>query len=401
MKISFFTLGLFLLATASASAQESVRTKDGEARITVKNPNKSILEDAVVVLTVEDSQWKSARVEAAGEEIPSQLDVLDEGKTRELAFTIDLNAREKQNIQIYFSKESAAPNAYPARTHAQMFLKENGQIVPKKIIEAPENNMYNTLHHHGPAIESELGAYRVYFDHKQTVDPYGKVLKRIELPQTMWYPSDRQLIEKFGDDVLYVGGSAGLGALKGWNGNKALHFEPMTGRRARILATGPVRAIMEMTTFGWPNDGKTVDVSSRYTIYAGHRDVCVESRISGDFAGMEFATGVQKLRRGDVQITDNQGMIADWGRDFPVTDTVKYPMQTVGLGISIPQKYVVRPAEDALNYLYVVRPDADGTIRYRITFAAEKEEFGYKTPEDFFQYIEQWKSEKPVEVRVK
>jgi hypothetical protein len=394
MKKTLFTLLLLAGMATSAAAQTMTAV--------VKNPNGYALDDAVVVLKVDDPRWKSAAVTLGGKEIPSQLDVLDEGATRELAFTLDLKAGEKKTVKIRFSETAQAADAYPQRVHAQMFLKENGQIVPKTVISATENNMYNQLHHHGPAIESELAAYRIYFDHKQTVDPYGKVVKRIELPATMWYPSDQQLLDKYGDDVLYVGGSLGLGALKGWDGAKATHFEPMARREAKILAMGPVRAIMEMNVYGWPYGGRTLDVSSRYTIYAGHRDVCVQDRIGGgDIAGLEFVTGVQKLRRGDVMHTDDQGMVADWGRDFPVTDTVKYPMQTIGLGVSIPQRYVVRPTQDAVNYLYVVKPDERGRIDYRIVFAAEKEEFGYKTPEEFFRYIDRWAAELPVEVRVK
>ena len=395
-------ISLLLLAgiTAHAVSQTIVTPRDGAASIMVKNPNDYEVKDAIVVLSVDNARYKSAIVKADKTVIPSQFDIFDDGATRELAFVIDLAAGQVCELDIRFSENPQA-SFYPVRTHAQMFLKENGEIIPKDIIAAPEDNMYNNLHHHGPAIESELTAYRIYFDKKQTVDIYGKVVKRIELATTMWYPTDQQLIDKYGDDVLYVGGSVGLGALKGWDGEKSIHLDPMTGREAKILATGPVRAIMEMTTYGWQYKGQTIDMSSRYTIYAGHRDVCVQNRINGSHVqDLEFSTGITKLRRGDVMETDREGMIANWGRDFPVTDTVKYPMQTVGLGISIPKQYIVKPAVDNVNYLYVVKPDAKGEINYRITFAAEKEEFGYKTPEAFFQYVNTWKEEKPVEVTV-
>ena len=402
MKKIALILLLLAVTAVNGSAQTVITPKEGKSTITVHNPNDYELKDAIVVVKVDDPRYLSATVEVGMKKLPCQFDVFDNGAYREVAFVIDLKAKQTKTVKILFSGSYPDPDAYRHRTHAQMFLKENGEIIPKEVIAAPEDNMYNNLHHHGPAIESELAAYRVYFDKKQTVDIYGKVVKRIELPVTMWYPTDQQLIDKYGDDVLYVGGSVGLGALKGWDGSKAIHIEPMTGREAKILATGPVRAIMEMNVYGWEYNGQKIDMSSRYTIYAGHRDVCVQNRISGtNVQNLEFATGVQKLRRGDRMETDNRGMIADWGRDFPVTDTVKYPMQTVGLGISVPQKYIVKPTQDGVNYLYVTKPDEKGEINYRITFAAEKEEFGYKTPEAFFRYIDAWKEEKPVEVTVK
>ena len=38
-------------------------------------------------------------------------------------------------------------------------------------------NPYWMLHHHGPAFEYEMVAYRIYFDERQTVDIYGKYRK--------------------------------------------------------------------------------------------------------------------------------------------------------------------------------------------------------------------------------
>ena len=403
MKKTLLFLVILLAGSAiGAWAQTAVTPRNGKSVITVHNPNSYELKDAVVVVEVNDSHYLGATVKAGFRTLPCQLDVFNNGASREVAFVIDLKAGETKTVKIFFSNASADPNAYRSRTHAQMFLKENGQIVPKEVIAAPEDNMYNRLHHHGPAIESELTAYRIYFDKKQTVDIYGKVVPRIELPVTMWYPTDQQLIDKYGDDVLYVSSSVGVGALKGWDGSKSTHIEPMTGREAKILATGPVRAIMEMNVYGWEYNGRKIDMNSRYTIYAGHRDVHVRNRISGaDLSGLEFSTGLTKLRRGDVMETDRAGMIANWGRDFPVTDTVKYPMQTVGLGISVPECHLIQSTQDQVNYLYVVKPDANGEINYRITFAAEKEEFGYKTPEAFFRYIHVWKEEKPVRIVVK
>lgn len=393
---------LLCVAVSSTSGQAVIEAVEGEASCVVKNPNSYDVTDAPVVLSVKNPQYRSAVVFVGNKEVPSQLDVLDNGTTRELAFVVDLKAGQSKKVKIIFSESLADPTKYRSRVNAQMFLKENGQIVPKEVIAAPEDNMYNKLHHHGPAIESELAAYRIYFDKKQTVDIYGKVIKRIELPVTMWYPTDQQLVDKYGDDVLYVGGSVGVGALKGWDGSSAIHIEPMTQREAKILAKGPVRAIMEMNVDNWEYNGQKINMTSRYTIYAGHRDAEVLNRISGNgVQNMEFATGVQKLRKGDVNHIDGKGMAADWGRDFPVTDTVKYPMQTVGLGISIPSKYVVKQANDKLNYLYVVKPDANNEIRYRITFGAEKEEFGYKSPEAFFKYVDVWKDEQPIVVTIK
>lgn len=59
------------------------------------------------------------------------------------------------------------------------------------------------MHHHGPAFESELVAYRLYFDKKQTVDIYGKFNKGFEIKESQFYPTDEQLARGFGDDVCW------------------------------------------------------------------------------------------------------------------------------------------------------------------------------------------------------
>ena len=72
-------------------------------------------------------------------------------------------------------------------------------------------NPYWQLHHHGPAFENKLVAYRIYFDHRQTVDIYGKYHQGLELRDTQFYPDSLQKASGYGDDVLWVGS-----ALNAW-----------------------------------------------------------------------------------------------------------------------------------------------------------------------------------------
>ena len=50
-----------------------------------------------------------------------------------------------------------------------------------------------------------------------------------------FYPTDEQLARGFVDDVLRVSGSCGVGSLKGWNGKKALHIEPVSTLTESII----------------------------------------------------------------------------------------------------------------------------------------------------------------------
>ena len=66
---------------------------------------------------------------------------------------------------------------------------------------------YHQLHHHGVAVENELMAYRIYFDKKQTIDPYCKRKPQLELAESHWYPNDSLLAAGYGDDILRVSGT--------------------------------------------------------------------------------------------------------------------------------------------------------------------------------------------------
>ena len=81
------------------------------------------------------------------------------------------------------------------------------------------------------------------------------------------------------------------------------------------------------------------------------------------------------------------------GNGLPVNDTIKYAKETVGLATYIPQKYVKEEVKDKSNYLYTVGNEGHNSFNYNITFTSMKETFGYKSPEEWFAYVQEWKQE--------
>ena len=114
-----------------------------------------------------------------------------------------------------------------------------------------KGDTYHSLHHHGVAVESELMAYRIYFDKKQTIDPYCKKKPQLELAQSYWYPNDSLLAEGYGDDILRVSGTVGVGSVKYWNGKKHVHIEPVAERSQRIVSKKKNEATIEVAVKGW------------------------------------------------------------------------------------------------------------------------------------------------------
>lgn len=347
----FSLLLLILCLTVGDLAARSLKTR---YRVTTDGDRRA----CPVVLRDVPTWAQSVRVLVDGAEIPSQLD----RSLGEAAFVADIP--RSRDFVVFYSSESAATR-FPNRVHAQMWLKNPDKTLrAADTLSSTKDDMYRKLHHHGPAFESEYAAYRIYFDKKQTIDTYGKKLPRLELAETMWYPTDEQLAADYGYDNLRVFGSVGVGALKGWDAGKRkmTHITDFARREARILARGPVRTVVEMRVEGWRCGGRELAMTSRYILYAGHSDVRVENRIEGDFSGLLFTTGVMKMAGNEVCRT--QTAIAAAGCDFPENDTLKWQRERVGLAIAVPEARIVSRIDDRTSYLFQLTPDADGRIDY-------------------------------------
>ena len=314
-------------------------------------------ENCPVVVAV--PEWANGVVvKADGKEIPSQLDKA----LGEAAFVADVTVTEE--FKVIFT-ERPNKKAYESRVNAQMWWKnEDGTLSERDTLFSFKDDMYRKLHHHGPAIESEKAAYRVYFDKKQTIDTYGKKKEQLELRRSMWYSTPEQLAEGFGHDNLRVFGSIGVGVLKGWDPEKGMiHITDFKRREARVLAKGPVRAIMEMAVEGWNYCGRELTMTSRYIIYAGHSDVQVENRIEGDHKGLTFVTGVMKMA--GTSVRRDERAVSQIGVDHPENDFEKWPKETVALAVALPDEVeIIGREDDKLSYLFQLTPNEQGEIDY-------------------------------------
>ncbi len=396
---------LLWLAALCASAQENLTLT-----VELKNTWDKARQDAPAVIRLADLQAgfpiRSAVVRDARQEILSQLDDLDgDLLPDELAFVIDLPARGTRQVTVTLSA-AKTQKTYPPRVFAQMLVRDakKGKHAPVQSITVPgTTNFYNMLYGHGPMFESELVGYRIYFNEKQTIDPYGKFNKGLELEKSQFYPNDAQLAQGFGDDVLLVGNSCGVGTLKGWDGQKATHVKPIAGRTERILASGPVRTVVEVEVKGWAYQGSELSMTQRYLLYAGHRDLRIETTFARPLRNEVFCTGVQDIMGNEtVAYSDHQGLAGSWGRHWPVTDTVKYAKETIGIATYIPRKYVLQEVKDADNYLYTLSAPGQTGFHHYTMFTSRKETFGYSTAEEWFAYLQEWKDEleHPVEINI-
>lgn len=304
-----------------------------------------------------------------------------------------------------------------------------------------KEDVYHSLHHHGVAVESEQMAYRIYFDKKQTIDPYCKRKPQLELAQSYWYPNDSLLAVGYGDDILRVSGTVGVGSVKYWNGKKMVHIEYIAERSQRIVKQLRNSATIEVAVKGWqvplnnsqlddfsqlsiPSDralgqrtlnSQLVNLSVQYTMKAGHRDLRCDVTLSEAVEGL--CTGVQTIpaKGGKDTVTivlPNGVLLASWGTDWPVNDSAKYAKETVGLAVFIPHPYAGTPVHDKQNNLCLLKtipinsqtnghsPSNSQTGRqpsnfrchfYLTTVGATKENHPVaRTAEEWYAYLRKW-----------
>lgn len=400
-----FILYLFLVLLASGNIHAVISSKDIVRNVELINDWEIDKKDEPIVIPLKengiDTDVRSVKVWDGDREIASQLDDLDgDGKPDELAFVFDLPARSRKTLRLEFFSIKEQ-NSYPARVYAEMLISgPKGNHVPIRSLTIPATSyVYNHLHHHGPAFESELVAYRVYFDKKQTVDIYGKFTKQLEIEKSQFYPTDEQLAQGYGDDVLLVGNSCGLGTLKGWDGRQTTHIEHAEAFTETVRSYGPVRTIVDVCTSHWQYQGADLQMTVRYILYAGHRDCEVQVYFDEPLNKETFCTGLLKMKDSRTY-SDHKGLLACWGTDWPVGDTIKYAKETVGLAVSIPECLVREETKDQYNNLYTIQAEGHRSFNYYIVFTSMKETFGYKAPEVWFEYVKRWKERLEKEIQI-
>ncbi|HWO30375.1 MAG TPA: DUF4861 family protein [Candidatus Acidoferrum sp.] len=253
------------------------------------------------------------------EELPSQVDDLDgDGKGDELAFQVDLAPHQTRIVTVSYGDQERIwrlRSDYQQRTAA---------LFSRKI--------------EGLGWESERVAFRVYFDSRNAIDLYGK--RRPTLQLAMYASPDYTYHDESpeGRDIYKVGDAIGIGAVAGLVDGKVIKVAEVKERKWRIIASGPVRTMVELEYDGWNARGKIIDLRSRITQWAGERGFThtIFANSADDF---EFVTGLP-AKLGIEPVTSGQNSLAHWlatwGEQVVApgpTATEAIPGQQLGLAI--------------------------------------------------------------------
>ncbi|MFV0593988.1 MAG: DUF4861 family protein [Draconibacterium sp.] len=233
------------------------------------------------------------------------------------------------------------------KTDVSLFMRSDS--IQRAEISAESGDLYTTIGHHGPAVENEWMALRIYFSGKAAIDVYSKAKPQLELKAKEWYPTAEEQKEGWGADYYKVGETVGLGGVRLWDGEKVVKLNPVSNRTARVVKE-PSCSYMEMLSEDVPYMGRKIDVLVRITVYSGERNAKVEAFALTD-EPVQFVTGVN-YHKGE-EIYKKEGLIAAWG-----VHPEDVAAEVVELGAAIlynPDDYE-KTVDDGTQFLLVSKP---------------------------------------------
>jgi hypothetical protein len=199
-------------------------------------------------------------------------------------------------------------NEMQNKTEVSLFLNSDNQNY-LDTISSESGDLFESLGHHGPAVENEWMALRLYFNYKTSIDLYSKSKPGLELREARWYPTPGQQRDGWGADYYIVGETVGLGGVRLWDGDNVQFLNPVTRRTANVVREHSC-SYMEMISEGVPYMGRTVDVMVRLTVFSGERNAKVEAFAFTD-SSVQFVTGLNY--HDGIEVVQKNGMIVTWG----------------------------------------------------------------------------------------
>nr|WP_319398387.1 DUF4861 family protein [uncultured Carboxylicivirga sp.] len=233
-------------------------------------------------------------------------------------------------------------------TDASLFMRSDS--LQTNLVQDESGDIYKAIGHHGPAVENEWMAIRLYFNNRATsIDVYNKQKKGLELKKALWYPTEKEQKKGLGADYYKVGATVGLGGVRLWDGEKEVMLAPVSNRIAKVKKEGNFSQ-MEMISKDVPYKGKKIDVLVRVTAYSGLREMKVEAfAFSED--DVQFVTGINYFEGQTVEIKDNY--IITWGLhpEDVAAESIK-----VGAAIMINRDDFEKTVDDGKQHLFVSKP---------------------------------------------
>ena len=407
-----------LMMSVTGQAYQPIQPRELIARVELTNAADYVRKDAAVYLDLEglglaahDRRGEFLVVEEKGLQTQSQvIDTDGNGVMDTLLVLSDYGPAEVKQFEVYSDAVAAHARAMPQRVYAELSQKVGGHWKKGKSAGNKDRGGYEYLEGHfvnvqrleipsqhsdhawfiryeGVGIESGEVGYRQYLDWRNGIDIFGKKTTSMVLSgvgqdgfDSYHEPAD------WGQDILKVGDSLGLGSYGYFDGEKAHRVSDFSGSFCRILSNGPVHASYEVGFQGWQVEGYDTDITARVSMQAGSRLARVELKLSKPLpllcTGIVKHEGVNYYQGELESITDQAySYIATWGKQSLAGDNL-------GMAVIFKRNDVNDLTTDDHNYLVALQTDSLNEVDYYFLAAWEGEEpDGIKTEAEFLDYV--------------
>jgi hypothetical protein len=322
----------------------------------------------------------------SNQEIPYQVDDIDnDGEEDEIAMIMDMEPGERKRVIMRY-----APGGRPVT------------LGYEKRTRAAIHSEYE-----GIGWESELIAYRIYPDHRNSINVFGKREPGLSLDKFAASVTGEGYnhLEPWGVNVMDAGKSVGCGGFGIWYGDRFVkplnmpgkHFPEPDGRIARytrIAADGPIRSAIQVIFDNWRVGEHTLKVTATYSIFAGQRWTRNDVKIEGSDDPVKIAIGLMKSKNAALTRSDKDGFFHTWG-----TQSRLDPPDELGMAVIYPTESFDsfrEGAEHSANlpddepsgsHFAVLNPGADNEIAYWFLAAWSRGEIGMKKDSQFAELV--------------
>lgn len=352
------------------------------ATVEITNPSPFERPDALAEVEVselaipDDLVEKDAIAVYGGEHvIPTQwVDQNGDGAIDLLILQLDLSAGERVLVDLVDDPAAARANASPKRTQVELSRRvgghwedgiyEGGGFQPIREISVPgqlkDHNYF--FRYEGPGWESDRVGYRLYFDHRNAIDVFGKrdssmVLQKVGLDGYQSYHEDAP----WGLDILKVGSALGLGGFGVWDGESAHNVSKTSRSTCRILHNGHVQSRFQLIYEDWESTAGRTDLTATLSIHGGSELTSVS--LNSPDAPAALVTGIP--RHGDVTVfhgpTEIPGNTWTWLASY---GPQSIDGKNLGMVVFVKENYLKSFEQDEANELVVLQ-SRGGEARYR------------------------------------
>ena len=375
-------------------------------------------------------------------EIPSQVDDMNyDGQKDELIFLVDLAPRETKEVSIRYAPSYQMPITleFPKRTRSGIFPELNGyaalesELIAYVLHDNGSTQAYGkrekSLFSIEPHFQSELD-YRnsISAELRQSFVGNGlglsqNIIVEVRTPESSWFIIDQQSKERYSvrkeDNQLNVyqarelsidrfisqaesgsgveadimtpltppHGLIGCGGYALWDKIDQEFIPPMNADDyVRVLADGPVRAVVQRIIPKFPLDSGTIELTSTIMIYGGHQWGEHHIEAPGLTSRYCIATGIPSDGY-SLAKNSTEGWI--WTRNQPALTS---PPTKLDMGVVFPPDRLEAFHESASSgsetktYTVLMNPSENGNLVYRYSCVWKADNM--KIEEEVNQYVQ-------------